>query len=119
VGAVVGSVVGGMMGHDLAESVNPTMEDAFWRSNYTRETYVEPSMTFNDYGPAYRVGYMGYARHGERHGGHFHKAEEDLEKDWNSERGESRLEWSKARHAARAAWLRVETSNVGVQRMGV
>jgi hypothetical protein len=119
IGAVVGTVVGGMMGHELAEDVNPTLEDAFWRSNYTRENYVEPGMTFHDYGPAYRVGYMGHARHAARHGGDYHKAEPELEKDWDRERGESRLQWEKARHAARAAWLRMQTANVGVQRIGV
>lgn len=119
VGAVVGTVVGGMMGHELAEGVNPTIEDAFWRSNYTRESYVEPGMTFHDYGPAYRAGYVGYARHATRHSGDFQKAEPELEKDWERERGESRLQWEKARHAARAAWLRAQTANVGVQRMGV
>lgn len=115
IGAAVGSIIGGVIGHEMAEDVNPTIEDAYWRSHYAEESYIEPGMTFQDYGPAYRVGYEGFIRHR----GMYEQAEPHLEKNWGDVRGESRLEWEKARHAARAAWLRAQTANVGVQRMGV
>src|SRR4051812_40023465 len=63
VGAVIGSLVGGLAGKDVAEEINPTVEDAYWRENYTKENYVEPDASFDDYQPAYRVGYEGYAQH--------------------------------------------------------
>src|SRR4051812_10839400 len=36
VGGAVGAVAGGLAGKGIAESVNPTAEDAYWRSNYEK-----------------------------------------------------------------------------------
>src|SRR3954463_13774531 len=42
VGAVVGAVAGGLAGKGVAEAVNPTEEDAYWRDNYSTRPYVQP-----------------------------------------------------------------------------
>ena len=63
VGGVVGAVVGGLAGKAAAEAVNPTAEEAHWRENYTREPYYEQGRSFDDYGPAYRLGLTGRTRY--------------------------------------------------------
>ena len=34
VGAAIGAVVGGLAGKGIAETIDPTAEDAYWRDNY-------------------------------------------------------------------------------------
>ncbi len=105
-GMVAGAVVGGMSGKIVAEQVNPTAEDAYWRDNYAKEQYVEPGRTYDDYGPAYALGWSGRANRADE----FEKAEPELEREWATNRGASALEWPQARHATRAAWYRAEST---------
>src|SRR5688572_18850202 len=41
VGGAIGAVAGGLGGKAAAEAVNPTQEDAYWRSNYASRPYVK------------------------------------------------------------------------------
>ena len=102
VGATVGAVAGGLGGKAVAESVNPTVEEAYWRENYQGESYYEAGRTYDDYGPAYRMGWA--ARNG--YPGSFDDIENRLENDWGSQREASALTWPQARDASRAAWDR-------------
>lgn len=104
VGGVAGAVAGGLAGKITAESVNPTAEEAHWRNNYTREPYYEAGRNYNDYGPAYELGWNYRARYGDD----FENCESKLASDWDDQRGISKLSWSQARSAARAAWDRVD-----------
>jgi uncharacterized protein (TIGR02271 family) len=108
IGAVAGAVAGAAGGHAVAESVNPTEEDAYWRENHARESYYRKDYAWDDYNPAYRTGYEGYSRWGQTHS-NFDAAESDLRKDYESRRGVSRLDWESARPAAHAAWTRASS----------
>jgi uncharacterized protein (TIGR02284 family) len=102
-GAVVGAVAGGLGGKAVAESINPTAEEAYWRDNYNREPYYEPGRTYDDYAPAYRLGLHGRTGYE----GNFEDVESRLASDWDSKRESSTLTWAQARAASRAAWDRV------------
>ncbi len=104
VGAAIGAVVGGLAGKGVAESVDPTAEDAYWRDNYKHESYYDGTSTYDDYAPAYRLGYGTYANHG---GGRFEDFESNMQETWMQARGKSHLAWEHARNAARAGWDRV------------
>jgi uncharacterized protein (TIGR02284 family) len=106
VGGVVGAVVGGLAGKAAAERINPTAEEAHWRENYTREPYYEKGRSFDDYGPAYRLGVTGRTGYDE---GDWTAVEPRLAGEWESNRGNSTLNWQQASPAARAAWDRVDT----------
>src|SRR5436190_24133165 len=41
VGLAAGAIAGGFAGKEAAEAVNPTVEDAYWRENYSNEPWVE------------------------------------------------------------------------------
>ena len=82
--------------------INPTAEEAYWREAYRREPYVRQEFTYEDYGPAYRVGYTAPVRRN----GEFEQLEVDLKDDFDRVRGKSRLRWEEAREATRAAWHR-------------
>jgi uncharacterized protein (TIGR02284 family) len=103
VGGVVGAVVGGLAGRAAAEAVNPTVEEAHWRENYTREPYYEQGRSFDDYAPAYRLGLTGRTRYDD-----WNSAEPQLASEWESTRGGSSLSWPEAQPASRAAWDRID-----------
>jgi hypothetical protein len=107
VGAVVGAVAGGLAGKAVAEAVNPTEEDAYWRENFSSRPYVAGTdYTYEeDFGPAYRHGYTARTQYpGQR----YEDVESNLERDWDRAKGKSRLSWEKAKMATRDAWDRVE-----------
>jgi hypothetical protein len=110
VGAVVGAVAGGLAGKGVAEAVNPTEEDNYWRDNYASRPYVQPGTTYDEYSPAYRYGWESQSRYS---GKKFEDVETDLSRDWDRAKGRSRLDWEKAKSAARDAWDRVERSMPG------
>jgi len=107
IGAAVGAVVGGLAGKGVAEQVNPTEEDAYWRERYMSEPYYDRAYNYDDYRGAYRTGYEGYARQG-RSGKRYEEIEPELRRDYERNYGTSRLGWDKARHAVRAAWHRFD-----------
>jgi len=62
-GAAVGAVAGALAGKGIAEKIDPTIEEAYWRENYVNRTYVTSGSTFDDYGPAYVYGVDNYSKH--------------------------------------------------------
>src|ERR1700722_20568429 len=63
IGMAAGAVVGGLAGKAVAESIDPTAEDLYWRTAYVDCSYVDESSPYETYQPAYRVGYEGYSRY--------------------------------------------------------
>ena len=106
VGAAIGAVVGGLAGKGVAESIDPTVEDAYWRENYASRDYVADGRSYDDYGPAYGYGVSRYE--GERT---FEDVEPELADGWMGARGPSTLGWGEAAPAARDAWERVGGRN--------
>jgi hypothetical protein len=104
VGAAIGAVAGGLAGKGIAERIDPTAEDAYWRENYRGREYVTEDAIYEDYGPAYRYGVDSYPRHAGRS---FDEVETELGNDWPTARGSSRLDWQDARHPVRDAWQRI------------
>jgi uncharacterized protein (TIGR02284 family) len=107
IGAAVGAVAGAMTGKAIASRINPKAEDDYWQAAYPSRTYVSPGSTYDDYGPAYR---LGYERYPDYHGRSFDEVEPDFERDWEARRGSSRLGWGEARHATRDAFDRARDS---------
>ncbi|HEX5611825.1 MAG TPA: hypothetical protein VFX67_04180 [Burkholderiales bacterium] len=107
IGAAVGAIAGGLAGKGAAELIDPTAEEAYWRENFSSRSYANSNSTFDDYGPAYRFGVSSYGR---AKGRTFEQAEADLSRDWEREKGNSRLKWNDAKHATRDAWQRVSDS---------
>lgn len=77
VGAVIGAVVGGLAGKGIAESIDPTAEDAYWREHHGQQKYADDTRPFDAFAPAYRTGYTGY-----REGQTFEESEADLQMEY-------------------------------------
>lgn len=98
------AIAAGLGGYGAAAVINPALEDAYWREQYKSEAYYDARLTYDDYGPAYSVGYLGRSRYLDR----FPEAEYELSRDWEQVKGRSRLSWPEARLACRAAWMRID-----------
>jgi hypothetical protein len=113
VGAVIGAVAGGLAGKAVAEGIDPTAEDAYWRDRHVEQPYAK-DRPYEDFAPAYRAGYEGYVKHSEGKR-QFEEVEPALRNDYetrlaaseSSAAGRARLAWDDAKHATRAAWDRV------------
>lgn len=107
VGAIVGAVAGGLAGKGIAEAIDPTAEESYWRANYSSRPYVMSGASFDEYGPAYRYGVDSYGR---AKGRTFDQFEPDLRRDWERSKGSSHLSWDKAKDATRDSWQRVSNA---------
>jgi uncharacterized protein (TIGR02271 family) len=107
VGGAIGAVAGAAGGKAVAERVDPTAEEAYWREQYVREPYYDKNYSYEDYRNAYRAGYEGYSRLGGS-GRSFEEFEPQLRGDYERSASKSKLRWEDARHAARAAWNRFD-----------
>jgi uncharacterized protein YcfJ len=130
VGAVIGAIAGGLAGKGMAELVDPSAEDAYWRERHGTQPYVNPNHPYEAYAPAYRAGYTGY-----REGKSFQDREAELRMEYEGgpqkaqadaaqagidsmmppitvqhHMGTHPLRWEEAREAARAAYERVGRS---------
>lgn len=109
-GAVIGGIVGAVAGDGIAEAVNPTAYNDHWKSNYTTTPYYASGREWNDYEPAYKLGYSAY---GSNRGRRFEDVETDMERAWDSTKGNSRLAWGEAKGAVRDGWHYVERALPG------
>lgn len=103
IGAAVGAIVGGLAGKGIAEQIDPTREDAYWRENYSTRPYASGA-SYDDYGPAYAYGVSSYPRYAGRT---FDDVEPELSRDWDNVKGESSLTWDRAKMATKDAFHRV------------
>lgn len=110
VGGAVGAVVGGLAGKAAGEAVNPTAEGEYWKTAYSSEPYYNSKYNYDDYSPAYKLGYTAPQKYA---GKTYNSVESSLERDWNETKGNSRLAWEDAKGATRAAWHRVERALPG------
>ena len=104
VGGVAGAVAGGLAGKAAGEAVNPTDEDAYWREAYQREPYYVGGRTYDQYRPAYELGWSSVGRYE----GDFDAVEPRLADDWRARHSDG-MAWTDARPATRAAWERVRS----------
>ncbi len=104
VGAAVGAIAGGLAGKGVAEMVDPTVEDAYWRENHVKQPYYSSDRAYDAYAPAYRTGYEGRAKYDGRK---FDEVESDLQSDYKRHNG--KLDWVDVKDATRNAWNRVDS----------
>ena len=100
----------GLGGKDVAEVVDPTGEDKYWRAAHGKQPCAAGGKhTYENYAPAYRTGYEGHSRY--ETAARFEEAEPTLREGYLSlagEAGAAKLPWEQAKAAAEHAWNRVE-----------
>jgi hypothetical protein len=92
-------------GQAVERVLNHDHEDAHWREAHKAEPYYNPAHRYEDYAPAYRMGWESRAKYD---GGTYDQYEPAFRNDWENAKGESRLDWDEAKHAVRAGWRRIE-----------
>jgi hypothetical protein len=122
IGAIVGGVAGGLVGKGVAEAIDPTAEEAFWREQHFRQDYAR-GRDYSAFEPAYRTGVSGYTHDRtfeEQEDQLRRQYEDEISRDVESQRDDStakQLEWEEARHATRAAYERL-SQNRGAETSG-
>ena len=109
-GAIVGGVAGGLAGKGIAERIDPTAEDAYWRDEYPKRDYYDDDVAYDSVAPAYRHGWESRARYQDRT---WDQAEPEIQRSWESTPTSRDLSWEKARRASRDAWDRIERAMPG------
>lgn len=91
---------------------NATIESEtnYWRNNYSTRPYVNRTMKYDTYAPAYRYGVETYSAHNGRRFEDISDAQ--LRQGWENMRGNSTMEWNQARDAARDAYNRLYNQGV-------
>jgi hypothetical protein len=102
VGAVAGGVAGGYGGKAVAENIDPTVENEYWREHHTSRPYYQTSHDYETYEPAYRMGWESYDPDVP-----FEDREVELQQRWEAEQVDSGLPWDTARPATKDAWDRL------------
>jgi uncharacterized protein YcfJ len=105
VGTVVGAVVGGLGGKAIAESIDPTVEDAYWSENHRTRPYYDGSLPYDHYRPAYQQGWEAASLTSDKS---WDEIELELKDRWNEQKSFSKLDWENARQASRDAWHRIK-----------
>lgn len=104
IGTAVGAVAGGYAGKGIAESINPTEEDTYWRTNYQDRPYVAPGSEYEEYQGAYQYGWESRGRYQDKD---WDDVQGDLAAGWAKTKHGAHMSWDKAKHAARDAWDRL------------
>ena len=110
VGAVVGGLVGAKAGDSIAEAINPTEYTSHFQNQYKSAPYYIGGSEWRDYEPAYKYGYDNYSQY---RGRPFEEVEPELQRNWETAKGESRLAWNDARSAVRDGWHYIERAMSG------
>lgn len=107
IGAIVGGVAGGLAGKGVAEAVDPTVEDAYWRDEYRNRDYYDDSMPYDKIQPAYQYGWESRSRH---QGRTWEESQSDLRREWEAN-NQDRMPgtWEDAQRPIRDAWDRAES----------
>ncbi|WP_028102650.1 hypothetical protein [Pseudoduganella violaceinigra] len=101
-GGAIGALAGGLAGQGIGTLLNPSEERVYWQDHYRNEAYFNPNYDYDDYEPAYMLGFT--AR--QRYRGTWDELKDQLERDWETVKGKSRMAWEHARDAVRAAYER-------------
>ena len=101
-----GAQVAGLRPGDQTSAAYPGSESDYWREVYSQEPYFESGRQFEDYNPAYELGWVSYGLYG----GEFEAADRVMANDWDMRKGISTLTWDEARHPTRAGWQRAENA---------
>lgn len=101
VGAMIGTAAGAIAGKGIAKGLDPEKEVDHWRQHHHLEPYYKPEHPFEDYEPAYRLGWESYDADKD-----FEAMESSLRQEWEK-RDHPPLSWDNARLAASASWQRI------------
>lgn len=105
IGGAIGTIAGASAGKGVAERIDPTGENEYWRSEYSKRPYADTQYDYDkDYAPAYAYGNELRALHAGRRWDH--SLENDVSQGWDTARASSRLKWEQAKDAVRDAFDR-------------
>ena len=92
---------------DSGHDIDIEKEMTHWRETHATMRYASTRYLLPEFEPAYRYGLDAFTREANK-SRPFASAADELSGGWDAIKGESRLAWRHAKHAAEAAWRRVQ-----------
>jgi hypothetical protein len=102
-GTIVGGVAGAYAGKALAENIDPTVEEEYWRNEYPQRPYYSENRSYDDFAPAYRAGWEAYDPQATST---WQEREALARQRWEGEGGAPTMTWEEARLASQDAYER-------------
>ena len=109
IGAAIGAVAGGLAGKGVAEAVNPTVEEEYWREEFRNRPYYRSGTDYDTYQPYYKYGWEAASRP-EFRGRKYDEIERDLETEWPSYNTTGKTDFKEYKGATRDAYERATSS---------
>jgi hypothetical protein len=100
-GTVIGAIAGGYAGKGIAETVNPTTEDHYWRQHFHGRPYVAKTDKYETWEPAYAFG-IRMREH--LIDNTWEEAQTVIQVNWEESPYAKTLPWDRARFAIQDAW---------------
>ena len=91
------------------EPLESLAHEEYWRESFAAEPYARPGAEYDYYAAGYRTGWEGRARHP---GKRFEDVEDELRRAYDESRTADQPGWEEGRHAAMAAWKRIDDIDV-------
>jgi len=111
-GAIIGGVAGGLAGKAVAESYDPTVENAYWQGEYRNRPYYNNAYEYDHYSPAYKAGREAYDADVSEE---WATRQATARQSWENEGGANYMTWDEAQPAAHDAYTRVLDSRKNVK----
>lgn len=89
-------------------------EDAYWQAQFSRETYYAAGRGYDQYRPAYELGWSAAM---EFPNAQFNEVVRHLERQWDSRRATSLLPWREVEDAVKRAWFHADKQMQLVQNL--
>jgi uncharacterized protein YcfJ len=109
VGAAIGAAAGGIAGaigaDKLQDEFDPNLEEVYWRENFTNAACYKPGDKYEEYLPAYRLGWEA-AVHDKYANRNFNEIEPELQLQWKRQLGNLK-DWALVRDLVHAGFERV------------
>ncbi len=108
-GAIAGGIAGAYAGKAVGEEVNPTIEREYWLSVYQDRPYYQDGRSFDQYEPAYRLGWDAIEHDRTQSWEEYEKqAKQKWEsiETWENEGGAPPMGWDEAKLAVRDSYER-------------
>lgn len=98
---------------ELRKRMISEQEDAYWHARFGKEPYYVAGRGYDQYKPAYELGWTGALQH--PYAG-FTDFDQVLERQWGQECATSLLPWREVRPAVKGAWMHASVQMLKIQR---
>jgi uncharacterized protein YcfJ len=115
IGAAAGAIAGAAAADKIADVLDPKVEETYWKKTYRSRPYYREGLEFEEYLPAYRLGWE-IASEEDYKNHDFEQSEHELRNRWQLQQENSNLQWEEVRLAMKDAFDRIRKMDLLVEK---